>query len=346
MNRAAAVIVLAAGAGTRMKSATPKVMHPLAGRTLLGHALHAARDLDPELLVVVVGHQGEQVAAHARELDPGVLIAEQDAIPGTGRAVACALAAITGAGHKLDGPVVVVAGDTPLLDGATLAELLAAHLADHNAVTVLTADVPDPTGYGRVLRDRAGLVARIVEHRDATTEQRAITEINTSTYVFDGAMLAAALGRIGQANDQGEMYLTDVVAIARADGKPVRALATDDPVSVEGINDRGQLAVLRAELNRRLLVEWMSSGVTVVDPGTTWIDVDVTLEADATLHPGTQLLGRTVVGRGASIGPNTTLEDVTVGANATIPCTYALGVDIPAGTTIDPFTYLRRKGES
>jgi bifunctional UDP-N-acetylglucosamine pyrophosphorylase/glucosamine-1-phosphate N-acetyltransferase len=341
VNRAAAVIVLAAGAGTRMKSETPKVLHPLAGRTLLGHAMTAAWDLEPELVTVVVRHEKEKVAAHARALDPEVLIAEQDEIPGTGRAVWCALQAISGAGRDLAGPLVVIAGDTPLLDGATLRELLDAHVHDQNAVTVLTAEVDDATGYGRIVRDEDGLVASIVEHRDATPAQLAITEINTSTYVFDAATLVEALGRVDQANDQGEMYLTDVVAIARADGKPVRALATDDPITVEGVNDRVQLAALRAELNRRLLEEAMRSGVTVVDPGTTWLDIDVLLEPDVTIHPGTQLLGTTTVASGATIGPNTTLIDTTVGSDATVVFAYAVDAAVPAGATIGPFQVLR-----
>lgn len=362
--RPAAVIVLAAGEGTRMRSATPKVLHPLAGRSMLGHALAAARALEPRRTAVVVRHERERVAAHARELLPQVLVADQDDIPGTGRAVQCALSVLdaaaqadaasvgdgpgvpgAAAGVLVEGPVVVLAGDIPLLDGATLAELLAAHAADGNAVTVLTTEVARPSGYGRILRSTdaadAGDVTGIVEEKDATAEQRAIREINSSVYVFDAAVLRGAFGRLGRDNAQGEVYLTDVLAIARGDGGRVRALRTDDPVLVEGVNDRAQLAVLRAELNRRILDDWMRAGVTVVDPATTWVDVDVELAQDVTLLPGTQLHGATSVASGATIGPDTTLTDVEVHAGATVVRTHGSLAVVGEEATVGPFAYLR-----
>ncbi|MCC2316527.1 bifunctional UDP-N-acetylglucosamine diphosphorylase/glucosamine-1-phosphate N-acetyltransferase GlmU [Cellulomonas chengniuliangii] len=360
--RPAAVIVLAAGEGTRMRSATPKVLHALAGRSMLGHALTAARELDPGRVAVVVRHERELVAAHARQIDPQVLLADQDDVPGTGRAVQCALSVLDAAaqadaarsaeglpetggvagGVRVEGPVVVLAGDIPLLDGATLAELLAAHTADDNAVTVLTTEVDEPTGYGRVLRDAStGDVTGIVEEKDADAEQRAIREINSSVYVFDSGVLRGALGRLGRDNAQGEVYLTDVLAIAREDGGRVRALRTDDPLLVEGVNDRVQLASLRAELNRRILDDWMRSGVTVVDPATTWVDVDVDLARDVTLLPGTQLHGATSVGEGATVGPDTTLTDVEVAEGATVVRTHGSLAVIGAGATVGPFAYLR-----
>lgn len=362
--RPAAVIVLAAGEGTRMRSATPKVLHTLAGRSMLGHALAAAQALEPRRTAVVVRHERERVAAHARELLPQVLVADQDDIPGTGRAVQCALSVLdaaaqadaasvgegpgvpgAAAGVLVEGPVVVLAGDIPLLDGATLAELLAAHAADGNAVTVLTTEVAAPTGYGRILRSTdaadAGDVTGIVEEKDATAEQRAIREINSSVYVFDAAVLRGAFGRLGRDNAQGEVYLTDVLAIARGDGGRVRALRTDDPVLVEGVNDRAQLAVLRAELNRRVLDDWMRAGVTVVDPATTWVDVDVELAQDVTLLPGTQLHGATSVASGATIGPDTTLTDVEVHAGATVVRTQGSLAVVGEEATVGPFAYLR-----
>ncbi|WP_448059279.1 bifunctional UDP-N-acetylglucosamine diphosphorylase/glucosamine-1-phosphate N-acetyltransferase GlmU [Cellulomonas hominis] len=359
--RPAAVIVLAAGEGTRMRSTTPKVLHTLGGRSMLGHALAAARALEPERVAVVVRHGREQVAAHARELDPEVLLADQDDVPGTGRAVQCALsvldaaaqadAASTGdgpgvpgaaAGVQVEGPVVVLAGDIPLLDGATLAELLAAHVADANVVTVLTTEVVDPTGYGRILRTvGSGDVEGIVEEKDASEEQRAIQEINSSVYVFDAAVLRGAFGRLGRDNAQGEVYLTDVLAIARGDGGRVRALRTDDPLLVEGVNDRVQLASLRAELNRRIVEDWMRAGVTVVDPATTWIDVDVDLAPDVTLLPGTQLHGATTIAEGATVGPDTTLRDVEIGPGASVVRTHGSLAVIGAGATVGPFAYLR-----
>ncbi|MFF1529925.1 bifunctional UDP-N-acetylglucosamine diphosphorylase/glucosamine-1-phosphate N-acetyltransferase GlmU [Cellulomonas sp. NPDC058312] len=362
--RPAAVIVLAAGEGTRMRSATPKVLHTLAGRSMLGHALAAAQALDPRRTAVVVRHEREQVAAHARELLPQVLVADQDDVPGTGRAVQCALNVLdaaaqaevasaddgqgdagSAAGVLVEGPVVVLAGDIPLLDGETLGELLAAHAADGNAVTVLTTEVAEPTGYGRILRategPEAGDVLGIVEEKDATDAQRAIAEINSSVYVFDAAVLRGAFGRLGRDNAQGEVYLTDVLAIARGDGGRVRALRTDDPVLVEGVNDRAQLAVLRAELNRRVLDGWMRAGVTVVDPATTWVDVEVELAQDVTLLPGTQLLGATAVASGATVGPDTTLQDVEVHEGATVIRTHGSLAVIGAGATVGPFAYLR-----
>ncbi|QGQ20158.1 bifunctional UDP-N-acetylglucosamine diphosphorylase/glucosamine-1-phosphate N-acetyltransferase GlmU [Cellulomonas sp. JZ18] len=361
--RPAAVIVLAAGEGTRMRSATPKVLHTLAGRSMVGHALATARALEPERVAVVVRHERERVAAHVLEVDPGALLVDQDDVPGTGRAVQVAMTALDAAAQAavaqvageaadadggsaadsvLDGAVVVVAGDVPLLDAGTLGELLAAHAADGNAVTVLTTEVAEPTGYGRILREPGtGDVLGIVEEKDADDEQRAITEINTSVYVFDAAVLRAALARLGRDNAQGEVYLTDVLAIARADGGHVRALRTDDAMSVEGVNDRVQLAVLRAELNRRLLEDWMRAGVTVVDPSTTWVDVDVELERDVTLLPNTQLHGATRVAEGATVGPDTTLTDVEVGPGATVVRTHGSHAVIGEGATVGPFAYLR-----
>jgi bifunctional UDP-N-acetylglucosamine pyrophosphorylase/glucosamine-1-phosphate N-acetyltransferase len=347
-----------------MRSATPKVLHTLAGRSMLGHALAAAQALEPRRTAVVVRHERDKVAAHAREVHPPVLVADQDDVPGTGRAVQCALSVLDAAaqadaasagdgpgvpgsasGVLVEGPVVVLAGDIPLLDGETLAELLAAHVADGNAVTVLTTEVDDPTGYGRVLRvtegEDAGDVTGIVEEKDADAAQRAVREINSSVYVFDAAVLRGAFGRLGRDNAQGEVYLTDVLAIARGDGGRVRALRTDDPVLVEGVNDRAQLAVLRAELNRRVLDGWMRAGVTIVDPATTWVDVDVELAQDVTLLPGTQLHGATSVATGATIGPDTTLTDVEIHEGATVVRTHGSLAVIGAGATVGPFAYLR-----
>src|SRR3954463_4919865 len=223
--RPAAVLVLAAGEGTRMKSATPKVLHRIGGRSLLGHALAPAPALEPAHLVVVVRHERDQVAEHVAEIDETAVVADQDEVKGTGRAVACGLSALSG---RLPGPlagtVVVTYGDVPLLSADTLRALVERHEADAGAVTVLTAEVADPTGYGRILRDADGDVAGIVEHKDADDAQRAVREINSGIYAFDAAVLADALGRIRTDNAQGEMYLTDVLSIARAEGRRVAAV--------------------------------------------------------------------------------------------------------------------------
>jgi len=342
-SRPAAALVLAAGEGTRMRSATPKVLHAVAGRSLLAHALAAVRAVDPEHLVVVVRHERDRVAAHAVEQEAEAVVADQDDVPGTGRAVQCGLEALatTRGDAPLVGTVLVTYGDVPLLTAATLADLVAAHEEGGHAVTVITADVADPTGYGRVLRDGAGHVAGIVEHKDADDGQRAITEINSGLYAFDAAVLVDALGRVGRDNAQGEMYLTDVLRLAREAGGTVAAHRIDDVWQTEGVNDRVQLARTGAELNRRLVEEWMRAGVTVVDPATTWIDTGATLSRDVTLLPGVQLLGATSVAEGATVGPDTTLRDCEVGPGASVVRSHAEGARLGAGATVGPFSFLR-----
>ena len=334
-----------------MKSSTPKVLHTIGGRSLLGFALAAGRELRPRRLAVVVRHERDAVAAHAAELVPDVVVADQDEVPGTGRAVQCALGVLDAkdqaarandaSSQGLSGPVVVTAGDVPLLDAGTLGQLLATHEADGNAVTLLSTRLADPYGYGRVVRGEDGGVVAVVEERDATEEQRAIDEINASVYVFDADVLRDALSRVGTQNDQGEVYLTDVVALAHGDGKRVRAVVAEDQWLVEGVNDRAQLAAIGAELNRRVVEDWMRAGVTVIDPATTWIDVDVTLARDVTIRPGTQLHGTTTIGDGAEVGPDTTLRDVVVGAGAHVVRTHATRSQIGAEAIVGPFAYLR-----
>jgi len=335
--RPAAVVVLAAGEGTRMKSATPKVLHAIGGRSLLGHAIAAARGLDPQHLAVVIRHGRDAVAAHVSVVDPEAVIADQDDVPGTGRAVQCGLAALP----DLSGTVVVTYGDVPLLEVGTLLDLAATHERDGNAVTVITAEAADPTGYGRILRADDGAVAGIVEQKDATEAQRAITEINSGIYAFDAAVLTSVLARVRDDNAQGEVYLTDVLAIARADGGRVAAHRVTDVWQTEGVNDRVQLAAIGAELNSRLLRNHMREGVTVVDPATTWVDSGVRLGRDVTLLPGTQLQGATSIDDGATVGPDTTLLDCHVGAAASVVRTHGAGARIGAGATVGPFAYLR-----
>ncbi|MFD0312006.1 bifunctional UDP-N-acetylglucosamine diphosphorylase/glucosamine-1-phosphate N-acetyltransferase GlmU [Streptomyces sp. NPDC127119] len=335
----AAVVVLAAGEGTRMKSATPKVLHELCGRSLVGHVLAAAGELDPENLVVVVGHAREKVTDHLAGTAPGVRTAVQAEQNGTGHAVRMGLEEL---GGVVDGTVVVVCGDTPLLTGATLRKLAATHTGDGNAVTVLTAEVPDATGYGRIVRDGvSGAVTAIVEHKDASDSQRAIREINSGVFAFDGQLLADALGKVRTDNSQGEEYLTDVLGILREAGHRVGAAVSDDHREIAGINNRVQLAEARRILNDRLLRDAMLAGVTVVDPASTWVDVTVTFEQDAIVHPGTQLQGATHLGEGAEVGPNTRLNDTTVGAGARVDNTVSNGAEIGPQANVGPFAYLR-----
>ena len=337
-SRPAAVIVLAAGEGTRMKSATPKVLHVIGGRTLLHHAIAAARGVDPHHLAIVVRHERDLVAAHIAEVDPDAVIADQDEVKGTGRATECALDALPAA---LEGTVLVTYGDVPLLAAATLHELLEAHTASQSAATVVTATLPDPTGYGRILRSEDGSVAGIVEQKDGTDAQLDITEINSGLYAFDAAVLRKALAKVGTDNTQGEKYLTDVLGIARADGLRVSAHLIPDLWQTEGVNDRVQLARLGAELNRRIVERWMRAGVTVVDPATTWIDADVTLGRDVTIHPQTQIHGASTIGDDAVLGPDTTLTDVDIGKGASVIRTHGSLAVIGEGATVGPFAYLR-----
>ncbi|WP_246232339.1 bifunctional UDP-N-acetylglucosamine diphosphorylase/glucosamine-1-phosphate N-acetyltransferase GlmU [Nakamurella aerolata] len=340
-----AVIVLAAGAGTRMRSALPKVLHPIAGRPLVWHALRAAAGLSPERLVAVLGNGREQVAEFLRGAAdlPPVIEAVQDQQLGTGHAVACALDALRGNGFEPAGTVIVSYGDVPLLTTDTLAALAADHAAAGNAVTVLTATVGDPTGYGRITRDADGGLAGIVEHKDATDAQRGITEINSGVYAFDGAVLAELLPRIGSANAQGEVYLTDAVALAKADGRNVGTSHADDPIETEGVNDRVQLAQLSAVLRDRIVQQHQRAGVTFLDPASAWVHTDVQIGQDTSIGPGVQLEAGSQIGSGVRIGPDVTLSNCRVGDGAQVVRAHCLDSDIGAGATVGPYSYLRQR---
>ena len=338
MSRPAAVIVLAAGQGTRMKSALPKVVHPLAGLSMIGHALRAASGLDPDHVVAVVRHQREVVAAEIARVNPGAIIADQDEIPGTGRAVQCGLAALDAAVAPTCGTIVVTYGDVPLLSTDTLAELVATHESAGHAMTDLTSRVDDPTGYGRIIRDDSGTVTAIVEQRDATPEQAAINEINAGIYAFDADFLRASLASLGTDNDQGEVYLTDVLAAAAPAGRTAGALELTDHWQSAGANDRVQLAELGAELNKRICAALMRSGVTIVDPASTWIDVDVQVGADTTIYPGSCLRGTTTVGADCEIGPNATLIDAEIGDRAVVPSAWVGQGCVAADTMVTPYS--------
>lgn len=336
----AAVIVLAAGAGTRMRSELPKVLHPIAGKPLLWHALAAAAALTPTELVAVLGHGRDRVQdflAAATDL-PAVTTAVQGEQLGTGHATGCALEAMDAVPT---GTVIVSYGDVPLLRTETLAALAAEHVSAGNAVTVLTASVTDPTGYGRIVRDPAGALTGIVEQKDADEQQRAITEINSGVYAFDGAVLADAIPRVGAGNAQGERYLTDVVGLARGDGHRVGTLHADDPVEIEGVNDRVQLAQLARVLNDRIIRRHQLAGVTVQDPATTWIHADVTIGQDTQLLPGTSLEAGTAIGAGAIIGPDTTLSHCAVADGASVVRSHCVDAAVGRRATVGPYSYLR-----
>ena len=333
-----AVIVLAAGQGTRMKSSRPKVLHSIAGRSLIGHVLATARELEPSVVIAVVRHERDAVVASISELVPGVVFVDQDDIPGTGRAVEVALTALPAG---FEGDVIVVSGDVPLLDAATLAALITEHRAASAAATLLSAVLDDATGYGRIIRDAEGALDRIVEQKDATLAERAVTEINSGTYVFSVDALRVQLPLVGTQNLAGEKYLTDVIGLLRASGSAVSAVPVSDGWMVSGVNDRVQLAEASRRMNELIVRRWQVAGVTVQDPATTWIDADVTLAEDVELLPGTQLKGATLIQRGATVGPDTTLVDCEVGENAVVKRTDATLAVIGAGASVGPFAFLR-----
>lgn len=333
------VVVLAAGEGKRMRSTLPKVLHPVLGRSLLGHVLAAADGL-ADRTVVVVGAGAEQVSAHLSEIAPKATPVVQAEQLGTGHAVRVALAAQPDPDGDR-GTVVVLNGDLPLLRPETIRGLVEAHETTGVAATLLTAELDDPTGLGRILRDRSGRLAGIVEERDATGEQRALREVNVGVYAFDAALLRGALERIGRDNAQGEEYLTDVPGLLVTGGRPVALHRATDPTDALGCNDRAELAVVRARLRDRINLAWMRAGVTIVDPATTWIDVTATLAPDTTVEPNTHLRGATAVGAGATIGPDVSLIDTTVGERATVVRAHTVQSQIGPGAQVGPYASLR-----
>ncbi|MEF3405638.1 bifunctional UDP-N-acetylglucosamine diphosphorylase/glucosamine-1-phosphate N-acetyltransferase GlmU [Agromyces sp. CCNWLW203] len=333
-----AIIVLAAGQGTRMKSAVPKLLHPLAGAPIVAHVLATARALDAVHIVAVVRHERDLVATVVERELPGTIIVDQDEIPGTGRAVEQAIAALP---DDFDGEVLVLNGDVPLLNADTLAAFLEQHRADAAEASVLSAVYDDPSGYGRVVRDATGLFDRIVEQKDASDDERAIAEINAGIYAFGAAALRDQLANLTTDNAQGEKYLTDVIGLLRAAGSEVEAVPVSEPWLVAGINDRAQLSETAARLNALIVRGWQLNGVTIEDPATTWIDLAVRIEPDVTIRPGTQLKGATLIGTGAIVGPDTTLVDCEIGENAEVKRTDATLAVVAAGASVGPFSFLR-----
>lgn len=338
-----AAIILAAGEGTRMRSNKPKVLHTLAGKTFLNRVMDSVSALAPDTLTVVVHYQADRVTEAARSYNERVTIVNQDDKPGTGRAVQCAMAQLAQQG-ELEGSVLIAASDMPLLDSDTLSQLLAFHEQSGNGATVLTTVLDDPTGYGRIIRDSEGNVLRIVEQKDANSSELAVHEVNTSVYVFDAAVLSKAIADLKSDNAQGEFYLTDALETAKQDGA-VGAFAAPDPLSVEGVNDRVQLAALAKAHNIRVCEQWMRAGVDILDPQTTWIEDDVEIGRDAVILPGSFLQGHTVIGENAVVGPYTTLIDAVVDDEAVVERSRVQESHIGRGTNIGPWTYLRPGNE-
>ncbi|MEZ5204474.1 MAG: NTP transferase domain-containing protein [Acidimicrobiales bacterium] len=343
-DRSLSAIVLAAGAGTRMKSARPKPLHLLAGRTMLQYMLDSLSECDTGQVVVVVGHGAERITKKLQAAEPelDLTFVEQHQQQGTGDAASVGLTGLPDddGDDGDDHDVLVLPGDMPLLRSSTIAALVAEHRAAAAACTVLTAVVPEPGNLGRIVRGKDGQVLRIVEAADASEEERAIDEINTAVYCFRRSVLAPALRRISPDNAQGEYYLTDVVSVLREAGYRVAALAVDDPAEGEGINDRVQLASAEAELRRRTNERWLRAGVTLVDPATTYLDTTVKLGADVTVFPGTILQGETVVGAGSEIGPQTRLVDCVVGEGAIVEQSNGRDAEVGGGAVVGPFAVL------
>jgi len=337
MHENLAIVVLAAGAGTRMKSRTPKVLHPIGGRPLVGHVLHTAQALGAQVIEVVVRHERDRVVETVTGF-PGVTIVDQDELPGTGRAVQLAVDALPG---DFDGDVLVLSGDVPLLDADALSALIAEHRAARAEATILSAMLDDASGYGRIVRGADGSVERIVEHKDASEDERAIGEINAGVYVFRAAGLRENLPRLSADNAQGELYLTDVIRFLREAGRTVAASVAPDARVALGVNDRVQLAEAARILNERIVRRWQLEGVTIQDPATTWIDDTVTLAPDVTILPNTHLIGATIVAEGATIGPDTSLTDCEVGEDAVIRRSDATLAVFGPRSTVGPFAYVR-----
>lgn len=353
--RQLAVVVLAAGQGTRMKSNTPKVLHNLAGIPILGHVLATAHSLSAARVLVVLRHEIELIERYVREHFPRTEVVTQDEIPGTGRATEQALEAL----GDFQGDVLILSGDVPLLDVESIQQLVDRHRAEDLAGALISVELENPAGYGRIIRSAGvasagevkngvafvsqarGPLSAIVEHKDADAGQLEITEVNAGVYVFDAGQLRQALSEVGTANAQGEKYLTDVVALLLRSGSKVEAQTLLDSFLVAGINDRAQLSEVAAELNARIVRAWQLAGVTIQEPASTWIDVTVQLGKDVTLLPSTRLHGLTQIGEGSMVGPDTTLTDVQVGESVTISRTQAEGARILDGATVGPFAYIR-----
>jgi bifunctional UDP-N-acetylglucosamine pyrophosphorylase/glucosamine-1-phosphate N-acetyltransferase len=335
VNDAPTALIMAAGEGTRMHSSVPKVLHEVCGRPMIAWPIAAAREAGVGRICVIVSPDRDL----SEVLPDGTETITQPEADGTGGALRAAAEVV-----RESGTLLVLSGDHPLISAEIIRELIAKHGSSEAAATVMTTEMDDPGSYGRVVRDDAGDVERIVEAKkpgDATPEELAIREVNAGTYAFSGEALAEALSELTNDNAQGEYYLGDVLPLLRERGLRVAAYAAPDPGVNLGVNDRADLARASDEARRRILLVHMRAGVTVEDPSATWIDADVEIGADAILRPGTSLRGATSVGSGSTIGPMTTLIDSRVGSGATVIHSYLTGCQVADEATVGPFTYLR-----
>ena len=337
MSKVELVIVLAAGEGTRMKSKSAKVLHEIAGRTIIENLLAAVKPLEAKNLTVVVGSHKDEVIEHLLQIAPKAKTVFQEKRNGTGGAAQLALAS-----HKGDGTVLILAGDTPLLTTQTLQEFIDLHASHKNKASVLTALLPDPTGYGRIIRGGDGVILKIVEEKDATDSEKDIDEINTGVYLFESKVLSAIISKIQSNNSQKELYLTDVISLLNDQKESVHAIVSNDYTETLGINDRTQLAECAAIMRDRINNQYMLAGVSIIDPTTTWIDAGVKIEADVVIYPSSSISGESVIKSGAIIGPRTTLVDCEVGSGASVIESFATKSKIGAGAKVGPYTYLRK----
>ena len=328
--------MLAAGEGTRMKSQLPKVLHEIAGRSLIGHVLNSLSEINPEQIRVVVGSGRDLVEEHLSKIAPDAITIFQSERNGTGHAVQVALE-----GVKSSGQVLILAGDTPMLKGQTLKDFVSAHNEGGYTASVLTAEHPDPTGYGRIIRSDNNLLLKIVEEKDASEDQKLIFEINSGVYIFDLDSLNESISKLKSNNSQGELYLTDVIEIIRQAGGTVAPILCEDFTETFGVNDRIQLAEAAAILRDRINERHMKNGVSILDPSSTWIDDTVTIAADVSILPSSAIFGNTAIAQGAVIGPRTTLQDCAVNEGAQIKESNCIASEIGADAKVGPYTYLR-----
>ncbi|GGL76319.1 bifunctional protein GlmU [Deinococcus aerolatus] len=330
------VVILAAGQGTRMNSALPKVLHPVAGRPMVAWAVKAARELGARNVVVVTGHGAEQVEAALA--GHGVVFARQEQRLGTGHAFICGIDALE---DHAGADVLVLYGDTPMLRAGTLEAMLEDHRGRGSALTLLTGELPDATGYGRIIRDSQGDVVRIVEQKDATREEAQVGEFNSGVYLMD-SRAAELAHRISNDNAAGEYYLTDLLGLYRAEGEAAHAFKLTDPDEVMGANDRAGLAELETILRRRINAAHMAAGVTLHDPDTTRIEDTVTLGRDVTLEPGVILRGQTRLASGVTVGAYSVVTDSVLEAGVVVKAHSVLeGAHVGAGSDVGPFARLR-----
>jgi bifunctional UDP-N-acetylglucosamine pyrophosphorylase/glucosamine-1-phosphate N-acetyltransferase len=330
------VVVLAAGQGTRMKSNLPKVLHPLGGRPLFLHVLRTAQRLNPRPVAIVIGHGAEAVRSAYAGNDVAWILQEQQR--GTGHAVLCAKEAFKG----FKGEVIILSGDVPFIREQTLHMLVAHHRSRNAAVTLLTAFLDEPRGYGRILRDDHGNVTGIVEEKDATLGERGIREVNAGVYVVSAPFVFAALSEVKNHNQQGEYYLPDIVAIGLAQGADVETVRVDDVREMIGINTREELAFMEKNLRQSINKKWMLAGVTLKDPDTTYIEDGVTIGKDTVIGPNTQLRGKTVVGKRCQIDGSAFLTDAQIGDEVYLRFSVVMtGCRVENGAIIGPFAHLR-----